>query len=62
MKINNKIIKISKKTFLRKPSKVMKLNRLGSFHQTRLSFLQEPQHRGILKTHPPIGHNTNDNH
>ena len=41
MKINNKNIKISKKTFLRKPSKVMKLNRLGSFHQTRLSFCRQ---------------------
>ena len=41
MKINNKNINISKKTFLRKPSKVMKLNRLGSFHQTRLSFCRQ---------------------
>ena len=38
MKINNKTKKTRKQSLLREPSKVMKLDRLGSFHQTRLSF------------------------
>ena len=41
MSNNNKIEITNKQSFLRKPSKVMKLDRLGSFHQTRLSFSRQ---------------------
>ena len=41
MKINNKTKKTRKQSLLREPSKVMKLDRLGSFHQTRLSFSRQ---------------------
>ena len=41
MNINYKTQKTKKQSSLRKPSKVMKLDRLGSFHQTRLSFCRQ---------------------
>ena len=41
MKINNKTKETQKQSLLREPSKVMKLDRLGSFHQTRLSFSRQ---------------------
>ena len=41
MRENNKKIQLNKPHKMRQPSKVMKLQRLGSFHQSRLSFTRQ---------------------